>query len=111
MAAANRAGACLRGAAARGPAPRSRRSAFHSPSLGGGLAVVRGWGNRFCGRAGVLHDVIEDTAAAASDLQGRLGRKVTDLVVARSARTEASPITTCARRPCGPRSRPPVATP
>jgi (p)ppGpp synthase/HD superfamily hydrolase len=32
--------------------------------------------------AGVLHDVIEDTAAAASDLQGRFGRRVTDLVVA-----------------------------
>jgi (p)ppGpp synthase/HD superfamily hydrolase len=32
--------------------------------------------------AGVLHDVIEDTAAVASDLRGRFGRKVTDLVVA-----------------------------
>ena len=32
--------------------------------------------------AGVLHDVIEDTAAAASDLQRRFGRRVTDLVVA-----------------------------
>jgi (p)ppGpp synthase/HD superfamily hydrolase len=32
--------------------------------------------------AGVLHDVIEHTAAAASDLQGRFGRRVTDLVVA-----------------------------
>jgi HD domain-containing protein len=32
--------------------------------------------------AGVLHDVIEDTAALASDLRGRFGRRVTDLVVA-----------------------------
>jgi (p)ppGpp synthase/HD superfamily hydrolase len=32
--------------------------------------------------AGMLHDVIEDTAAVASDLRGRFGRKVTDLVVA-----------------------------
>jgi (p)ppGpp synthase/HD superfamily hydrolase len=32
--------------------------------------------------AGVLHDVIEDTAAVASDLQRRFGRRVTDLVVA-----------------------------
>jgi len=32
--------------------------------------------------AGVLHDVIEDTAAAASDLKGRFGRRVTELVVA-----------------------------
>jgi len=32
--------------------------------------------------AGVLHDVIEDTAAEASDLQGRFGRRVTELVVA-----------------------------
>jgi (p)ppGpp synthase/HD superfamily hydrolase len=32
--------------------------------------------------AGVLHDVIEDTAAMASDLQRRFGRRVTDLVVA-----------------------------
>jgi (p)ppGpp synthase/HD superfamily hydrolase len=32
--------------------------------------------------AGVLHDVIEDTAAVAADLQVRFGRRVTDLVVA-----------------------------
>jgi (p)ppGpp synthase/HD superfamily hydrolase len=32
--------------------------------------------------AGVLHDVIEDTAAVASDLQRRFGRRVTSLVVA-----------------------------
>jgi len=32
--------------------------------------------------AGVLHDVIEDTSAAAADLRRRFGARVTDLVVA-----------------------------
>jgi hypothetical protein len=60
--------------------------------------------------AGVLHDVIEDTAAEASDLQGRFGRRVTELVVAVSEDGSIADFA-FARRPCGPRSRPPVTPP